>query len=97
MSDEYTPTTEVVRDEWGHLEGFIIPDGVPKREAAFDRWLAAHDREVAAKALRGWADFQERSLEQFAYVTDDCDRSETAEWCKAIRHYADRIETEPSR
>jgi hypothetical protein len=52
MSDEYTPTTGVVRDEWVHLEGFIIPDGVPKREAAFDRWLAAHDRQVAAKAIR---------------------------------------------
>lgn len=48
--NEYEPTTEVVRDEWVHLEGAIPPDGIPKREAAFDRWLAEHDRQVAAKA-----------------------------------------------
>ena len=43
---EYTPTTRWVR-EWyadsvDHLGG----------EQEFDRWLAEHDREVAAKALR---------------------------------------------
>lgn len=70
MSDEYTPTTEVVRDEWVHLEGFIIPDGVPKREAAFDRWLAAHDREVAAKALTDVADdLESRGYESFDRLT----------------------------
>jgi len=43
---EYTPTTDDVRECWS--EAYQVGD----REGAFDRWLAAHDREVAAKALR---------------------------------------------
>lgn len=44
MADEYTPTTEDVR-EW-------YADSVDRLggEAEFDRWLAAHDRETAARA-----------------------------------------------
>lgn len=48
---EYTPDTEDVRDYYGRdIDGW--PEA--KRGAEFDRWLAAHDREVAAKALRNW-------------------------------------------
>lgn len=43
--DEYTPTLAEVRDAAG-------PDGATAiEEAAFDSWLVAHDREVAAAAL----------------------------------------------
>ena len=45
---EYTPTTEQVRSHY-------VFDQTDKwsleRGAAFDRWLAAHDADVAAKAL----------------------------------------------
>jgi len=46
MSD-YTPTTEEIRNlvtDWVDVGGVV--DG-----PEFDRWLAAHDREVAAKAV----------------------------------------------
>lgn len=50
---EYTPTTEQMREDWGAL---VVPVIAPpksaraERLAEFDRWLAARDREVAAKA-----------------------------------------------
>lgn len=56
---EYTPTTEQMREDWGDL---VVPVVAPpksaraERLAEFDRWLAARDREVAAKALRDAAD-----------------------------------------
>lgn len=57
MSDEYTPTTEDVRDAYTHGAALLPPyysDGfqaaLAGRRAEFDRWLAAHDREVAARA-----------------------------------------------
>lgn len=53
---EYTPTTEELREyvEMGGEQSPWLPPTPEKdalRAAAFDRWLAAHDREVAAKAL----------------------------------------------
>ena len=49
MSD-YTPTTEDVRRLW--VYGFGMAKSEPRIEnEAFDRWLAQHDAEVAAKAL----------------------------------------------
>jgi len=65
MSENYTPTTEQVRDAvqmarrpfditheiddpyygFSYYEEFVEPS------SAFDRWLEAHDREVAEKAL----------------------------------------------
>jgi hypothetical protein len=48
MSDEYTPTTEPVR---GHFAASpMAPSPREFAREAFDRWLAARDREVAAKA-----------------------------------------------
>ena len=44
----YTPTTDEVRDA-----ATQCPDGIPDDE--FDRWLKAHDAEVAAQALRDYA------------------------------------------
>ena len=52
MSD-YTPTTEEVRSRFARI---MRSDGTPAqsvtRQTGFDRWLAAHDREVTAKAFR---------------------------------------------
>ena len=58
MSD-YTPTTEEVRRDYvacksspqaSMSDDDLIPIYVSRNR--FDRWLAAHDREVAAKAIR---------------------------------------------
>lgn len=49
---DYTPTTDEIRNGW--IETGWAPDGTlcDKRDGAeFDRWLAAHDAEVAAQAL----------------------------------------------
>jgi hypothetical protein len=42
---EYTPTTDEIRSGFLALHGHS-----PRYEEAFDRWLAKHDRDVAAKA-----------------------------------------------
>jgi hypothetical protein len=55
---EYTPTTEEVRREYAPsgVPSRIEPgdygwdEGILKGEAEFDRWLADHDKEVAAHA-----------------------------------------------
>lgn len=45
MSDEYTPDDETVANSYARGRGVISIRAL----AEFDRWLAAHDREVAAK------------------------------------------------
>ena len=63
--DEYTPTTEEVRNSaaFGAVLAALIPDEAmdidfPEpgfrvaAKSTFDLWIAAHDREVMAKALR---------------------------------------------
>ena len=71
----------------------------------FDRWLAAHDREVAAKTLREYAD----SLNLHGVVPDDddlaylCGDDECLWWDmtyaeqERIRERADRIEKGENR
>ena len=54
MSD-YVPTTDEVRRQWaGSVDEYGTWDGqaltAGDAEVAFDAWLAAHDREVAARA-----------------------------------------------
>lgn len=60
MTEQYTPTTEEVR-EYVEVGGEprpweeVTPESESKeaaRAAAFDRWLAAHDAQVRADALR---------------------------------------------
>lgn len=53
--DDYTPTDEQVRAAYvrGMRDTFVA--AAADHEAEFDRWLAQHDREVAAKALRVFA------------------------------------------
>ncbi len=51
MADEYTPTTDVVRDAVTFPRRRL---GEPRdmTEAAFDRWLAAHDAEIREQIVR---------------------------------------------
>ena len=65
----YTPTTDEIRNGW--IETGWAPDGTlcDKRDGAeFDRWLAAHDAEVRAQALRE-REQQMRLAEEFAATT----------------------------
>lgn len=64
-TEEYTPTTDEVREyvtEGGEPRPWVSPDDESEngqasaRGRAFDRWLAQHDRGVAAKALRSVLD-----------------------------------------
>lgn len=52
---EFTPTTANVRVAFGAAAGFPVMS-IPERGRAFDRWLTAHDRTIAANALRDAAD-----------------------------------------
>ena len=64
----YTPTTATIRAEYaGRVEAWEMT--YAEQEAAraeevveFDRWLAAHDAQVAAQALREAADEMEAML-----------------------------------
>lgn len=53
---EYTPTTESVRLAFSTY--YTSPNGTfrPEWAGIFDRWLAEHDRQVAAEALEQAAD-----------------------------------------
>lgn len=63
---EYTPTTDDLRLAYENHRGLCLAETmrdqgdsfIPGVEAGedFDRWLAAHDAEVAAKALEDAAD-----------------------------------------
>lgn len=51
--DEYTPTTENVRNTYAYIGQGFAPSTRKNRalaEAEFDRWLAEHDRQIAENA-----------------------------------------------
>lgn len=53
MSEQYTPSTDVIRE--GHafyLQSKIAGATFGQGLAEFDRWLAEHDRQVAARTRR---------------------------------------------
>ena len=54
IGDEYTPTTGEVRRFFveGKSEEMHAASWIDRYAGEFDRWLAAHDAEVAARALR---------------------------------------------
>lgn len=80
-------TTEDVRDAYGWYLGGHTLQYDPSGEEDFDRWLAEHDAQVAAKALRGAAaDMQDIFLVQRSLL-----QGTTYEW---LRERADRIEGE---
>ncbi len=73
MSNDYTPTTEQVQIMFvGRHEKFYGPLEKMRR-GQFDRWLAAHDAEVAAKALeeaaRNVQDYAD-SIDEFETIDD---------------------------
>ena len=81
----YTPTTDDVRDEWIE-SGQGSPTVRLHAGAAFDRWLAAHDRDVRAQALREAADVLDR---QPAKAKHGLPMMLRADW---LRDRANRIE-----
>ena len=54
MSDttDFVPTTEYARNAYQHSVMVSGPEMRKALGAEFDRWLDAHDREVAARTLR---------------------------------------------
>ena len=52
MSDDYAPTTEEVETHWADV-------GFAGDRASFRRWLAEHDRRVAARA---WGEGQKSGM-----------------------------------
>ena len=72
----YVPTTEEVRSMYGG----------PRYEPEFDRWLAAHDAEVRAQALREAGDVLDR---QPAKAKHGLPMMLRADW---LRDRANRIE-----
>lgn len=95
MSD-YTPTTAELRRDYsrpGVLGEFAAQD-IAEAEAEFDRWLAAHDREVKARALREAAESPELHNE----ITAEMNRNLPFSWHASngarnfLRAEADRIE-----
>jgi hypothetical protein len=77
---EYTPITETVRTRYIQHGNC----GVKGDSEAFDRWLAEHDAEVAAKSLKDAAD----ALDKLADLTDATDAGMIAH---SIRARAQRI------
>lgn len=82
MSTEYTPTTEHVRQVFQMDPNRAMTQR--ERGKAFDRWLEAHDAEVAARALRDAAE---------EWATDPEPVGDTsADYRNWLRDRADRIE-----
>lgn len=64
MSNEYTPTTDSVRNAYAErVDGNFSTDA----DAAFDRWLAAHDAAHDAEVARAAA---EKALREAASALD---------------------------
>jgi hypothetical protein len=77
MSDIYTPTTEEVRDQFSRA---YWSQDIEAWAAEFDRWLAAHDKEVLEKAAA-----DSKAAQDDAYV---CGRDDEKAWAalRALRH-----------
>lgn len=72
MADEYTPTTSGVREVWIEIQDTTHGEGDEFHGAEFDRWLAQHDAEVAAKAqLDLLGDLLAKGLEDVRYTLND--------------------------
>ena len=86
MSEQYVPTTDEVREQ--------VESTADTRERAreygqaFDRYLAQHDREVKAEALREYADLVEEIANLGANNTGLRTPHHLAEY---TRNYAARI------
>lgn len=86
MTDYDTPATDEVRSDYRPISwANYDPERDPDADAMFDRWLAVHDREVAAQALRDAADDRTSPASQTAYFTPEARQF--------LRDRADGIET----
>lgn len=81
-AEEYTPTTEQMRNHVASI-GRLTGRNGDSDAAMFDRWLAKHDAEVAAAALRKAADEHEREL----VCCDIYDRMRRGEQYDATDHH----------
>jgi hypothetical protein len=106
VTDEYTPNDAVVRDAYLYVykEDDEDPTVVPERSLEFERWIAQHDREVAAQALReaantatshiwqpGDAPYRNMSVEQQgAYMWGANDAHDIVD--RLLRDRADQLE-----
>lgn len=68
MSD-YTPTTDNVR--FGFVTAPMAHEPREYAEAEFDRWLAKHDREVAARALEDAAGAFDLDVASARFIASD--------------------------
>jgi len=90
MTDQ-TPSTEQVR--YGYRTGVTAPILPVEAGDAFDAWLAARDREVAAKALSSLsAEFTRMSLE-----LQESDRYAEDYWQGAAQALADAAQLAEDR
>ena len=67
---ERIPTTEEVRYAYGYAMEGVNPQPWTKSEEAFDRWLAARDREKRADALRQYHERREAGQSHYAILRD---------------------------
>lgn len=90
---DYTPTTDTVRATYARHHSKCEPCGETTAAlvAEFDRWLAAHDREVAARTLREL--HAEMSTDWHVYETRDIGRAFLADSVlERLEDAADAIE-----
>jgi hypothetical protein len=59
-AEEYTPTTEQVRFTYASQGARYAR--ITENSAVFDRWLAKHDAEVKAEALRDFGFWLEKNI-----------------------------------
>ena len=81
MSVEHTPTTAQIRDQFAAYEDPTMRDGstYEANVELFDRWLAAHDAEVAAEACKDAEAEVNRLTElRLRELRHDIDERETA-------------------
>lgn len=91
---EGTPTTGEVRERF--IDGFPFDTWATSRDQCgreFDRWLAAHDREVAAKALREAAERElTRSRADLEAVAEEKFPSEGYVWGMRAAYIQGRLD-----
>lgn len=93
MTEQYTPTTEDIREyveTADRVTAHMFSHDTPDAAKAFDRWLAAHDAQVRAEALREAAEF----IQPWNYDRPDDWTEEArveATCADALRTEADRI------
>jgi hypothetical protein len=71
--NEYTPTTEQVREKWAWND--VLGEALDEHEAEFDRWLAVVRREARAAGIQ-----EARELAEVYAAGAEAVGRETGEW-----------------